>query len=214
LDAANKNLANIQQTYEHALEQQETLNVYAPISGTISDINSQVKPSGKVTGSTRLCTISDTSSYRLVVQIPEDQRDRASVDQEVRLTFPTIEGLAITSQISSLDEDDEGVLFATVFIEEPDERITKGIAVEASIILKSIPSTYIVPSAALRTSQNGGSYLELLLDPSRGIVTNIPVTVLANDGTKAAVQADNIQADTSVVISSTPVNAEEKPDQK
>ena len=34
------------------------------------------------------------------------------------------------------------------------------------------------------------------------------------DGTKAAVQADNIQADTSVVISSTPVNAEEKPDQK
>ena len=68
-----------------------------------------------------------------------------------------------------------------------------------------------MPSNALHTAENGSDYLEVLLDPSRGIVTNIPVKVLANDGTKAAVEADNIQADTSVVISSIPIgNATDK----
>ena len=203
LNAANTNLAGIQETLNQAIEQLNTLDVYAPISGTINELGEQAQVDSAVSGSTRLCLISDTSRYSIVIEVPKTAQDSVEVGQEVRLTFPAIEGLEITSTVSSIDgiEDEESdVLFATVIIEEPDERITSGIAAEASVILKSIPNTYIVPYEALHTEENGSTHLDVLLDPSRGIVTDIPVKVLATDGTKAAVEADNIQAGTAVVL--------------
>lgn len=204
LDAANDNLWSIQETYNQAVAQEETLNVYAPISGTVSDLSELAAPERSISGSTRICTIADTSSYSIVMEIPDDKQELVSENQEVRLAFPTIDGLYVTTHISWLDRNEEGTLLAIVEISEPDERITKGIAAEASVVLNSIPDTYIVPSAAIHSTDNGGATIEVLLDPSREIVTSIPVTVLANDGTNAAVDASNIQADTSVVISSTP----------
>ena len=204
LNAANINLASIQETLNQAIEQLNTLDVYAPISGTINELSDQAKTDSTVSGSTRLCLISDTSRYSIVIEIPKTAQNDVEVGQEVRLTFPAIEGLEVTSTVSSIDgiEDEESdVLFATVIIEEPDERITTGIATEASVVLKSIPDTYIVPFEALHTSENGSTHLDVLLDPSRGIVTEIPVKVLAADSTKAAVEADNIQAGTAVVLS-------------
>ena len=204
LNAANSNLASIQETLYQAIDQLNTLDVYAPISGTVNELSEQASTDSSVSGSTRLCLISDTSRYSIVVEIPKTAQNDVEVGQEVRLTFPAIDGLEVTSTVSSIDgtEDEESdVLFATVIIEEPDERITTGIAAEASVILKSIPDTYIVPFEALHTAENGSTHLDVLLDPSRGIVTDIPVKVVAADGTKAAVEADNIQAGTAVVLS-------------
>ena len=203
LDAANASLATVQETYDHALEQLNTLDVYAPISGKVSDLNEQAKVDSSVSGSTRLCTISDTSRYKIVVEIPKSYQGNVVVGQEVRLTFPAIKDLTVTSTVSSIDEseDNDKVVLATIMIDEPDERITTGAAAEASIILKSLPDVYIVPYQALRIAENGSTHLNVLLDPSRGIVTDVPVKVLATDRTKAAVEADNIQAGNAVVLS-------------
>ncbi len=206
LDKANNDLWSMRDTYNSALEQEELLNVYAPISGTLHELNSGATPSGTVSASTRLCTITDTSHFSLVIEIPKSEENRVSIGQEVRLSFPAIEDLQITSSVDSLDNYGES-LVATVLILDPDERITTGIAAEASIILESIPNTLIVPANAVHTDENGTTYVEVLLDPSRGIKTDIQVKVLANDGEKAAVEADNIQADTAVVVSTPEENS-------
>ncbi len=200
LDAANNNLWNMQQTYYSALEQANMLNVYAPISGRVSDLTELAEDNGSVSGSSRLCTISDMTHFSIVMEIPRSEERRVKVGQEVRLSFPAIEDLKVTSTVSEIEED-EDKLMATVLIENPDERITTGIAAEASIILKSVPDTYIVPDSALFVEENGSTHLHVLLDPTRGIVTDVVVKVLATDGERAAVDADNIQAGTAVVVS-------------
>lgn len=200
LDKANNDLWSMQSTYNSALEQLETLNVYAPISGTLSGLSGEATPSGTVSASTRLCTITDTSHYSLVMEIPKSEANRVDIGQEVRISFPAIEDLHITSSVDSLDDNGE-TLLATVLIKDPDERITTGIAAEASLILESIPDTLIVPANAVHTAEDGTTYVDVLLDPTRGIKTDIQVKVLAIDGEKAAVDADNIQADTAVVVS-------------
>lgn len=200
LDKANNDLWSMRDTYNSALEQADALNVYAPISGTLSGLSGDATPSGAVSASTRLCTITDTSHFSLVMEIPKSEENRVNVGQEVRLSFPAIEDLQITSSVDSLDDNGE-TLMATVLILEPDERITTGIAAEASLILESVPDAFIVPANAVHTAENGTTYVEVLLDPTRGIKTDIQVKVLATDGEKAAVDADNIQADTAVVVS-------------
>ena len=59
----------------------------------------------------------------------------------------------------------------------------------------------VVPDSALFVEENGSTHLHVLLDPTRGIVTDVVVKVLATDGERAAVDADNIQAGTAVVVS-------------
>lgn len=210
LDSANNTLWSLHETLSQAQEQKDMLTIAAPISGTVSELSEQVTSNGSVSGSTRLCTISDRSHYSLVMEIPKADSDRVEVGQEVRLSFPSIEDLSVVSSVASLDEADE-TLMATVLIEDPDERIEIGMAAEASLILKSVPDAFIVPASAIRTAEDGTTYIDVLLDSSRGIVTAIQVNVVATDGTKAAVDADSIQVDTAVVIHSP---EEQQPEQK
>lgn len=199
LDNATNNLWSLQETLEQAQEQEQKLTILAPISGKVSELSTQAESNGSISSSTRLCTISDTSQFSIVMEIPKADASRVQVGQEVRLSFPSIEDLNITSTVSSIDESGDA-LMATVLIADPDERITTGLAAEASLILKSIPDTYIVPSSVLRTDENGTTHVDVLLDPTRGIVTDVQVNVLATDGKRAAIEADSIQADTAVIV--------------
>lgn len=196
LDTANNNLWNMQQTYNQAQEQQAKLTVIAPITGTVSNL---AELSNSVSSSTSVCRIEDTSCFSIVMEIPNEVRDRVEVGQEVRLAFPTIEDLNITTSVSSLDENGD-MLLAKVLIENPDERIETGIAAEASLILVSVPDAHIIPSRAIHTSNDGSTFIKVLLDPSRGIVVDVPVEVLASDGTYTAIAADNIQEGNAVVM--------------
>lgn len=200
LDAANNNLWNLQETLNNAQEQERNLNVYAPITGKVSELTS----STSISGSTPLCNIADTSSLSLLIEIPASEEKRVKVGQEVRLSFPSLEDeeLHITSSVSAIDTN-EDKLIATVIIESPDERLSPGLAAEACLVLKSIPDAYIVPVETLRTDEKGIAHLDVLLDPSRDIITDVSVKVLATDGTRAAIQADNIQAGNTVLIAGT-----------
>lgn len=197
-DAANATLENIQQTFDRAQEQQDRLIVYAPVSGTACEFAPEATVGTSIKGSTRLCTITDSSRYCLEIEIPRESASMVGEGEEVRLRFPSLEDLFITTDIANL-EDDGSLCMATVIIDEPDERIVKGTAVEASVIMQSIPDALIVPLEAVRTAEDGSTSLDVLLDPSRGIRVSVPVNVTGRNKTHAAVEADNIQAGTSVV---------------
>lgn len=202
-ETANANLYNVQESYYRAVEQQEMLTIYAPISGFVTDLNPAAAPSSAVSGSTHMCLVADRSSYRVQIEIPRESADRVSIGEEVRMAFPTIEDLSLTSSVASIDVNGES-LVATTIIEQPDERISSGIAAEVSVVLNSIPDSLMVPLEALRTEEDGSAHLDVLLDATRNIVTDIPVTVVATNGTHAAVKAANIQRGNTVVVTTPP----------
>ena len=196
---ATESLQSIEATLQLAQEQQDLLTLHAPITGTVGNMNPQGTVGAAVTGSTHLCTITDASQLSLQVEIPADIRPRVAIGQEVRITFPSIEGLAVTSTIDSF-EDEETKELANVLIREPDPRLQKGTTAAASVIVQSVPDSYIVPLAAVQHDKNNAPYLEVLLDASRDIKTNVPVQVVATNKTKAAVAASNIQEGNTIII--------------
>lgn len=198
---SEQTLQAVQQTYDLAREQEDKLTVYAPISGNVEDLSEDLKEGKNTANGDQLCTILDKSSLRIELEIPEEERDRVQEENEVRLLFPDITDLGvITTSISSIEEHDDGTKVAIVILDEPDERITPSTKVRASIVLQSIPKSLLVPLEAVKSDGEGNDHLNVLLDPTRGIVTKVPVTVVARNKTQAAVTADNIQKDNPVVL--------------
>jgi multidrug efflux pump subunit AcrA (membrane-fusion protein) len=200
-NAAEATLQTVTETNNQAQAQLSTLVVHAPISGTITELNPGAVKSANVTGTTRLCVVSDMSSFRLQIEVPEQSRSRVNEGQLVKLKFPTIPDLESSSVISSIDYVGD-LNVATVFIENPDERIQRGTAVETSIIVQSVPDSLMVPNEAIRIDEKGLAHLDILLDPTRGIHSDVVVTIIAQDSEHAAVQASNIQEGNAAIIGS------------
>ncbi len=212
LDAAKETLANIQQMYDNAKTQYDHLTVRSPISGWLSDLNTAITPSATVIGTERLCTVSDLTAYIVQEEIPEDRLGQVHEGQEARLSFPSINDLFPISYVSSVSANEDGTVhFANVIIENPDERISKNIACNVSIVVQSIPNVIVVPLEAVHTNAEGGTELNMLLDPSRGINAYVHVNVLATNASQAAVESDSIQVGTSVILPDLEAPAPEEP---
>ncbi len=202
LDEAKKNLEPIKEMFDRAQAQYDCLVVRSPITGTLSDLNAHVEVSTGIVGSERLCTVSDLSAYLVQEEIPEERAGQVYEGEEARLSFPAINDLFVTSYVVDVyDSEESGGRVANVIIENPDERITKNMACNVSIVVQSIPNVLVVPLESLSTNGDGATELNLLIDPTRGINTFVRVNVLGRNATQAAIEADNIQEGTTAVIS-------------
>lgn len=207
LDSANQNLTTLKQTSDKAAAQEQKLTVTAPFSGTVSNVSDSATQGGAVTSATQLCTVSDTSELILVMSVPANQINQVTEEREVRLSFPDNPDVQATGKITKIGSNatqngTEATYPVTITIEDPDSSLTTDTAVNASIVLQSIPNSLIVPIEAVQKNSDGSTYLDVLLDPSRGIDTKVEVTVKATSSTQAAVESPNIQSDTKVIIPS------------
>lgn len=208
LDSANQNLTTLKDAYNKAAEQEKKLTITAPFSGTITNVSDSATQSASVTSTTSLCTVSDTSKLIVVISVPESKLSQVSKGQDVRITFPDVSDLNVTATVTkigttaSTSSTGEATYPVTVTITDPDERLQSGMTANASIILQSIPNSLIVPIDAVQENADGSTYLDVLLDPSRGIDTKVTVTVKAKSDTQAAVESPNIQSDTKVILPS------------
>lgn len=198
-DAANATLKTIQETYDRAQEQVDALTITAPITGTVNGINTSVPVGTEVSPSVRLCMVSDVGRYCVDVEIPPTEENRVTQGREVRLTFPTIPDLSISTIVESI-HDEGSIKLARIAINDPDPRIGVGTQVNVSVIMQSIPDSLIVPLRAVRIADDGTAHLDVLIDPSRGIDTDVPVTVIATNATQAAITAANIQVGNAVIL--------------
>lgn len=207
LDSANQNVTTLKQASDKAAAQEQKLTVTAPFSGTISDVSDSAAQGSAVTSSTQLCTVSDTSELILVMNVPASQIGQVTEEREVRLSFPDNPDVQATGKITkngsnATQNGTEATYPVTITIEDPDSSLAVGTAVNASIVLQSIPNSLIVPIQAVQKNSDGSTYLDVLLDPSRGIDTKVEVTVKATSSTQAAVESPNIQSDTKVILPS------------
>lgn len=208
LNAATQTLSSMKETYERAKTQEEALTILSPIEGTVNQVNPDVLVGTAVTNAVRLCTVSDLTSYCLDVEIPPSDSTRVSVGQEVRLTFPSMPDLTMTSTVESI-RDESSIRLARIIIYDADPRVTVGTAVRAQIIVQAIPDALIVPIDSITIGDDGFARLNVLLDPSRGIKTEVLVNIIATNATQAAISADNIQEGNSVILNSSLAEADQ-----
>lgn len=199
LDDANKAVSTAQAAYDSAQAQLDKLNVRATISGTVHSLDASLAQGTEVTTATHLCDVDDASSLVVEVPVPADKAGQVKEGQEVRVTFDGIDDLDVTTTVDSLSSA-TGALTAHATITDPDERLSQGAAATASVVLQEMDDVLMVPKEAVVTDDDGKSCLDVLLDPSRAIVTRVDVDVKATNDTTAVVEAPDIQADTSVVL--------------
>ena len=201
VDETTKTLDSIRETRDSAQEQVDRLTVYAPISGTVTDVSNFANPSSALGGSERLCTVSDLSAYLVQEDIPEERLDQVHEGMEVWLNFPSVSDLSIVAEVTSIDEIEDGsVHYANIVIDNNDERLTKNLTCNASIVVQHLFDVLVVPIEAVHTTPEGDTQVHVLLDPSRGIETFVHVNVVATNATQAVIESNNIQEGISVIL--------------
>ena len=200
-NAANATLESMQETYERAKVQQEALTIVAPIAGIVNQVNPEVVVGTPVSNGTKFCIVSDVSRLCIDMEIPLTEAGRVAEGQEVRLTFPSVPDLTVTTYVESM-RDSGSIRLARVSITDPDPRISVGMLANASVIVQAIPDSFIVPLDAIQIGDDGFARLNVLLDPSRGIKTEVIVNIIATNGTEAAITAANIQVGNNVILNS------------
>lgn len=203
LQAAQDNLDSLQQAYDRALDQEKKLTVTAPIAGTVHDLSSTVTEGATLDTVGKVCTVDDMSTLTLTIQASEQKVRRAKVGQEARLTFPAIGDLNLTTSVGSVASkktDGTDSYAISMSIDDPDSRLDVGTAVDVSIVLQQIEDVLTVPASAIHT-QGQDSYVDVLLDPIRGIETMVQVNVVTSNEDNAVIEGDSIQEGNAVVLS-------------
>lgn len=205
LKTAQDSLSSLQSAYDKALAQEKKLVVTAPISGTVHNLSSSLTEGGSIATAGKVCQIDDMSSLTLTIQASESKVRRAKAGQEARLTFPDISDLNLTTTVDSVaSEKTEGTdtYAVNMTIEDPDDRLQVGTTVNASVVLQQIEDVLVVPAAAIQT-RGQDSYVDVLLDPVRGIETLVQVNVTASNEDNAVIEGESIQEGNAVVLSKT-----------
>lgn len=203
VSAAQETVDSMQEAYDRAASQQRKLTVTAPISGTVHEVSSSLVEGGTLSTTGKMCQIDDESEFVFTIQADESEARKAQVGQDVQLTFPDHPNLQQTGSITAIataKTDGADTVAVDITLSDPDEQLESGATVEAQAVVQEIDDVLIVPTSSLHTVGRD-SYLDILLDPLRGIETEVRVDVVASNDDEAVVEADNIQEGNAVILS-------------
>jgi len=198
LDSANTALQQAQDELSYAQGEQEKLNVYAPMTGTIVSLDVESGTSYSV-DSGSIATVADLSQFVVDSQFSESNMAYLAEGQFAEISF---EGLgdqmayAYLASISDVPSDsDGGTSYSVDFvIEDPPEGLRVGMTGTITVIAETIEGATVIPSNTLYTSNDGGYYVNVVTTYSDGggqHVTPTYVRVLSQHDGKAAVEGIN-----------------------
>jgi HlyD family secretion protein len=167
LDTRNQELT-IEQKQNALDDAQDLLNDYsivAPFSGIVAKVN--IKKGDNISSSTSVVTLI-TKQLVAIISLNEVDVAKVKVGQKATLAFDALEDLNITGIVSEVDAIgtvSQGVVSYNVKInlDVSDQRIKSGMSVTASIIVDSKSDVLVIPSSAIKTS-NEVSYVEISKD--------------------------------------------------
>ncbi len=227
VDSAQLALETAQSAYDDAVATADKRTVTAPASGTIVVMNAvegAAVGSGAGAGaaatvssgaSGSLITIGDLSQMTVSVQVNEMDISKVSVGQAARATFsalPNVELDATVTRIATVSSSDaQGaipgyggsvVTYAVdLLIPNPDPALKPGMTASVTISSTDIPDALMLPLSAVNGEGDQATVSVVTGQDETGFPTTEErhVTVLANNGTMAAVEGDVAEGDEVVI---------------
>lgn len=229
VDAAQLSLETAQSAYDDAVATAGKRTVTAPASGTIVVMNAvegAAVGSGAGAGaaatatsaagsSGALITIGDLSQMTVSVQVNEMDISKVSVGQAARATFsalPNVELDATVTRIATVSSSDaQGaipgyggsvVTYAVdLLIPNPDPALKPGMTASVTISSTDIPDALMLPLSAVNGEGDQATVSVVTGQDETSFPTTEErhVTVLANNGTMAAVEGDIAEGDEVVI---------------
>ncbi len=227
VDSAQLALETAQSAYDDAVATADKRTVTAPASGTIVVMNAvegSAVGSGAGAGaaatvssgaSGALITIGDLSQMTVSVQVNEMDISKVSVGQAARATFsalPNVELDATVTRIATVSSADASsalsgyggnvVTYAVdLLIPNPDPSLKPGMTASVTISSTDIPDALMLPLSAVDGEGDQAMVSVVTGQDDSGFPTTEArhVTVLASNGTMAAVEGDIAEGDEVVI---------------
>jgi len=201
LDIKSQELS-VKQRENALLDAREKLADYsirAPFSGIIAAVNLKKGDNGS-SGSAAATLI--TKQQVAEISLNEVDVAKIKVGQKVSLIFEAIENLSISGNVAEIDTIGtvtQGVVYYAVKItfDTQDERVKPGMSISANIITDIKSDIIFVPSAAVKTQNNGNQYVEIMdgaapvaRQVSTGIFNDSSTEIISgiNEGDKVVTQ--------------------------
>jgi multidrug efflux system membrane fusion protein len=166
----------------------------SPISGRIGQ--QRINPGNLVREQEDkpLVVINQTSPLNAVFGIPQRWEERISVGQRLRIEGrPGLEGRIVS--LDNTTNASTGTVLAKARLEGNTAGLTPGETVNVSLLVRRLDGALLVPSRAVQRGQQG----PFVYGARQGKAVLVPVTVLASDGRRSAVEAD-LQPGEPVVV--------------
>jgi HlyD family secretion protein len=227
VDAAQLSLETAQSAYDDAVATANKRTVTAPASGTVVVMNAvegAAVGSGAGAGaaatatagsSGALITIGDLSQMTVSVQVNEMDISKVSVGQTARATFsalPNVELDATVTRIATVSSSESSsavssyggsvVTYAVdLLIPNPDPSLKPGMTASVTISSTDIPDALMLPISAVTGEGDQATVSVVTSQDETGLPTTEErhVTVLATNGTMAAVEGDIAEGDEVVI---------------
>jgi HlyD family secretion protein len=196
-----QNIAAAKAAVDAAQATVNEINLTAPISGTVTEIDTQ---SGTVVSAgTTGARIDDLSSLYVDVVVSEVDINKIKIGQPVQLTFTAVSNKTYDGKVTSVGTvgtSTSGVVNfpVTVQITNADAQVKPGMSAIVNIIAAQANNVLLVPSAAVRAS--GGQSTVIVL--YQGQLIPVQVTVGLTNNTTSEVTSSQLKAGDVVVLNS------------
>ena len=202
-------ISNAQIALEQARDNLDSAVITAPISGTVTRVNTKVGKFADGTESERtLLTIENLDELQMEIKVSEYNIGKVQPGQPVRITADILgDSGAVQGEIVSISPtgeergngSTERVIPTKVRILEKDSRLIAGITAKAEIVLDEKKNTYVVPIAAVGQDADGNPAMQFVLTdpkkPGTGVVHIYPVETGLESDLTIEIKADPLGAD-------------------
>jgi len=187
LTSAKTNASSAYSDYQDAKDAEGDLDVVAPCSGTVSELNIEVDDSvsasggsstssGASTGSTTGTTSSSSSApvvmtdgdpLRVMLTVNEVDLPSLAIGQRADIEFDALPDLAATGKVVEISDEgsnSQGVVTFDVYIDLDviDDGLRPAMSAAATIVTDIAKDALLVPNAAVQTDSDGGYYVQIL----------------------------------------------------
>jgi HlyD family secretion protein len=196
-----QNIAAAKAAVDAAQATVNEINLTAPISGTVTEIDTQ--PGSVVSSGTTGARIDDLSSLYVDVVVSEVDINKIKVGQPVQLTFTAVPNKTYDGKVTSVGTvgtSTSGVVNfpVTVQITSADAQVKPGMSATVNIIVAQDKNVLLVPNGAVRTF-GGQSTVTVLY---QGQLIPVPVTVGLTNTTTSEVTSSELKAGDAVILNS------------
>lgn len=225
--SAKAQVIQAQATYDDAKDAVAATTLYAPISGTVLEVNGKVgQTSGSSSGSSGssqpgsttsssssdLVVVANLAALQVSVSVPESDIGSLAVGQAATVTFPAVGGATAKGKITSIDPvgttSNSVVTFGVVVrLSGVPKSIRLGQSASVTITTDSATGVLVVPSTAVTT--NGSRSTVLLLKDGQQVRTQVTVGVAGDSWTEitqGVSSGDQVVLTTSTSTSSSSSN--------